>query len=56
MDGPRFIQSSRGDSRDSRADISAAGRAFGFKPRVRLEEGVKDYIAWIKELTCAAKS
>jgi UDP-glucose 4-epimerase len=38
----------KGDVRDSLADVSAAGAAFGFAPRVRLEEGLKEYMAWAK--------
>lgn len=35
-----------GDVRDSLADISAAGRAFGFKPSIGLEEGLATYLRW----------
>jgi len=35
-----------GDVRDSLADISAAQEAFGFKPEVALEEGLKTYMDW----------
>jgi UDP-glucose 4-epimerase len=36
-----------GDVRHSLADISAAHRAFGFQPTVDLEEGLREYMAWM---------
>jgi UDP-glucose 4-epimerase len=40
-----------GDVRHSRADIDAAGRAFGYEPTVDLESGLREYMAWAaKEL------
>lgn len=38
-----------GDVRHSLADISAARKAFGFEPEVSLEEGLKEYMDWVKE-------
>jgi UDP-glucose 4-epimerase len=38
-----------GDVRDSLADISAARGAFGFAPRITLEEGLPQYIAWARQ-------
>jgi len=37
-----------GDVRDSLADISAAGKAFGFTPRVVLDQGLSEYVAWAR--------
>ena len=37
-----------GDVHDSLADISAAQRAFGFRPVVGLEEGLAEYVAWAR--------
>jgi UDP-glucose 4-epimerase len=37
-----------GDVRDSLADISAARDAFGFEPKVLLENGLREYIEWIR--------
>jgi nucleoside-diphosphate-sugar epimerase len=37
-----------GDVRDSLADISAARRAFGFKPSVGLGEGLRTYFDWAR--------
>jgi nucleoside-diphosphate-sugar epimerase len=37
-----------GDVRDSLADISAAAAAFGFEPSVALDQGLRDYIDWLR--------
>jgi len=37
-----------GDVRDSLADISAARRAFGYEPRVTLEQGLPAYVNWAR--------
>jgi UDP-glucose 4-epimerase len=39
----------KGDVRHSLADISAAGKAFGFEPTVTLEAGLKEYMAWCQQ-------
>lgn len=44
----------QGDVRDSLADISAAHRAFGFTPAVRLEEGLPAYVAWARATLAGA--
>jgi UDP-glucose 4-epimerase len=38
-----------GDVRDSLADITAAGRAFGFAPSVTLADGLAEYVGWARE-------
>jgi UDP-glucose 4-epimerase len=38
-----------GDVRDSLADISAARNAFGFVPKVGLDEGLCEYIKWARQ-------
>jgi UDP-glucose 4-epimerase len=38
-----------GDVRHSRADVSAALAAFGFRPAVELRVGLEAYLAWFKE-------
>jgi UDP-glucose 4-epimerase len=38
----------KGDVRHSRADISAARDAFGFRPSVELDRGLREYIAWFQ--------
>ena len=38
-----------GDVRHSLADITAARDAFGFEPCVSLEEGLKEYMDWVKK-------
>jgi UDP-glucose 4-epimerase len=39
----------KGDVRDSLADVSAAKKAFGFNPSVKLENGLKEYMDWAKK-------
>ena len=31
------------------ADIGKAKRLLGYEPRVQIEEGLKDFIAWLRE-------
>ena len=38
----------KGDVRHSLADISAARNAFGYEPVVELEEGLTEYMAWMR--------
>jgi UDP-glucose 4-epimerase len=38
-----------GDVRHSLADISAARNAFGFEPEVELEQGLAEYMVWIRK-------
>lgn len=38
-----------GDVRDSEADISRAAEAFGYRPEVGLEEGLRRTVAWFAE-------
>lgn len=44
----RFGPPREGDVRHSIADISAAQRAFGFRPTVTLEEGLAEYLSWAR--------
>ena len=39
----------KGDVRNSLADISAARDAFGYEPVVDLEEGLAEYMGWMRE-------
>jgi len=39
----------KGDVRHSLADISAAREAFGYEPAVGLEEGLAEYMEWMKK-------
>jgi UDP-glucose 4-epimerase len=45
-----------GDVRDSLADISAARDAVGYKPHVSLEDGLAEYVAWMRVQTLAASA
>ena len=46
---PAYGPPSAGDVRDSLADISAAREAFGYKPLVGFEEGLRRTVAWYRE-------
>ncbi len=43
---PKYGPERAGDVRDSLADISAAREAFGYKPLVSFEEGLRRTVAW----------
>jgi UDP-glucose 4-epimerase len=38
-----------GDVRDSLADVTAAGEAFGYRPTVGFEEGLRRTVAWYQD-------
>ncbi len=44
------IESSKGDVRNTFADISKARNAFGFKPSIDIEQGLSKQIEWMKEM------
>jgi UDP-glucose 4-epimerase len=50
----RHVAPRKGDVRDSLADISAAQAAFGYRPTVSLEDGLRDYMAWVHREHVAA--
>jgi UDP-glucose 4-epimerase len=41
--------------RDSLADIRAAQQAFGFAPAVGMEDGLREYMVWIRQDTVTLK-
>ena len=45
----------KGDVRHSLADISAAAAAFGYRPSVTLDEGLREYLDWSKRGLVAAR-
>jgi UDP-glucose 4-epimerase len=47
--GVQYAPPRKGDVRDSLADIGAAQRAFGFTPRVAIADGLREYMAWIRQ-------
>lgn len=54
---PQYGPTREGDVRDSHADISAAAKAFGYKPLVGFAEGLRRTIDWYREtFTSASKS
>ena len=45
-----------GDVRDSLADVTLAARRFGYEPSVDLEDGLHDYLSWLRDdMVSAAK-
>lgn len=44
----------KGDVRHSLADISAAHRAFGYRPSVQLEDGLDEYMTWLRRQPASA--
>jgi UDP-glucose 4-epimerase len=46
----RFIEKQKGDVRHTHADISRAASALGYKPEVKLEQGLEREIEWIKSI------
>jgi UDP-glucose 4-epimerase len=47
--GVRYVPPRPGDVRDSLADISAAGDAFGFSPSVDFYAGLCEYWTWLQQ-------
>jgi UDP-glucose 4-epimerase len=47
--GMQYGAPRKGDVRDSLADISAASAMLGFVPKVGIEEGLREYMSWIRE-------
>ncbi len=52
----RFGAPRPGDVLHSLADIGKARAAFGYKPAIGLEEGLRDYVAWAAEETARCAS
>ena len=46
--GVEYAPPRKGDVRHSKADISAACRAFGYEPSVGIAEGLAEYMEWAK--------
>jgi UDP-glucose 4-epimerase len=51
---PEYGPERRGDVRDSLADISAAAEAFGYKPHVGFEEGLRRTVEWYVSQTAVS--
>lgn len=45
----RYAEPQRGDARHTSANIAKAGRAFGYRPQVRLVDGLQQQVCWTKE-------
>jgi nucleoside-diphosphate-sugar epimerase len=44
-----YVKSQKGDVQDTWADISKAKKAFGYKPNVKIREGIKIFWEWFDE-------
>jgi len=44
-----FLQMQPGDVKKTFADVSGLGRDFGYKSRVRIEEGIGRFVEWYKD-------
>jgi nucleoside-diphosphate-sugar epimerase len=51
---PVYGERRSGDVRDSQADISKAERLLGYRPTVRLEEGLRRTVEWFETQSAAA--
>ncbi len=47
--GVRYAPPRQGDVRDSLADIRAAKEAFNFVASIEMEQGLREYMSWIKQ-------
>lgn len=52
---PTFVAESKGDFPDTQADNSKAQKLLGWKPRMSLDDGLKDYLEWHKAKEKVAK-
>ena len=43
---PLYVEESKGDFPDTQADNRKAQKLLGWKPKVSLDEGLKDYVEW----------
>jgi nucleoside-diphosphate-sugar epimerase len=53
---PIYAPPRQGDSLNSQADISAAAEAFGYCPKVCLEEGIRRTVNWCRQLPLASET
>lgn len=44
------IEEQKGDVKDTWADTRKAERVFGWKPKVRINEGIERYVGWVESL------
>lgn len=45
----RYLPLQPGDVEDTAADVSALERAFGYRPRIGVEEGIARFVAWYRD-------
>ena len=53
---PEHTAESRGDFPDTQADNSKARKVLGWKPRVDLDTGLKEYVEWFRTSVMAGKA
>jgi UDP-glucose 4-epimerase len=53
--GVQYGPPRKGDVRHSLADIRAAQGAFGFAPAVEMADGLREYVAWIRQDSVTAQ-
>ena len=52
----RYVEKQKGDVRHTAADISKAGKILGYKPRVRIDEGLYKETNWVRDLMSSRKA
>ncbi len=45
----RWLPAQPGDMLHTLADVSLAGRALGYAPKVPIEEGIRRFIDWVRK-------
>ena len=45
-----YIEKQKGDVRDTYADVNKAKEILGYSPKVKIEEGLKKEVEWIKKV------
>ena len=43
-----YVESQKGDVRDTLADLSKARKVLNWKPSVKIEEGIEHYVSWLQ--------
>jgi nucleoside-diphosphate-sugar epimerase len=51
----RFVDRAKGDVTDTWADTARSRDELGFEPRVGLEEGIRNEIAWYRDYIQSAE-
>ncbi len=46
-----YIEKQKGDVRDTYADVGKAKAMLGYSPEIKIEEGLKKEVEWLKKMT-----